>query len=412
MIKKENLLNRLIKYCKINTRSCEESQSVPSSLNQVDFAKKLTKELLELGFENAEYNEKTGFVTYFLESNLEDEAISLGFIAHYDTADYNSENVNPKIVENYQGQVIELGNGLKLDPKDFPNLKKHIGKTLLTTDGTTLLGSDDKSGVSAIIEASLYLKNNPDIKHGKVCFAFGPDEEIGRGADNFNVEEFGADYAYTVDGGELGELQYENFNAASARVEIKGVNIHPGDAKDKMINTCELAIEFNNCLPKYEVPSMTSGYEGFYFLMNMNCKIDKGTLDYIIRDHDKNIFEHRKAYMQKIADNLNKKYQKNLFSINIKDQYYNMAPIVKKNFQVIEIAKKAMENLKIKPLIIPIRGGTDGSKISFMGLATPNIFTGGENFHGPYEFCVVEDLVACCETIVEIIKVASNEKKK
>jgi len=295
-----------------------------------------------------------------------------------------------------------------LSPKDFPNLKNYVGKTLITTDGTTLLGADDKAGVSEIVTAGAYLLAHPEIEHGKIRVAFGPDEEIGRGADLFDVEEFGCDFAYTMDGGPVGELEYESFNAAQAEITIQGKNVHPGTAKDTMVNALEIARQFQNALPEFEVPEHTSGREGFYHLMYANGVVEEAKLVYIIRDHDRTLFEAKKAYLQLVADRLNASLDSNRISIDMKDQYYNMAEIIEKDFRAVEVAQKAMENLSITPIIEPIRGGTDGSKISFMGLPTPNIFAGGENFHGRYEFVAVESMEKARDVIIEIAQLLAK----
>ena len=322
-----------------------------------------------------------------------------------DTADFEARNVKPNVIENYDGKDIVLNKELDkvMKVSEFPNLKNYVGKTLITTDGTTLLGADDKAGIVEIVEAMKYLIEHPEIPHGEVKVAFGPDEEIGRGADKFNVKEFGADYAYTMDGGEIGELQYESFNAAQIKYEITGVSVHPGTAKDKMINANTIAAELASMFPVNEVPERTSGYEGFYLLHNMEARIEKAELIYIIRDFDKKKFEERKAFCVECANKINEKYG-NILKYDMFDQYYNMGDIIKDKMYVVEIAEKAMNNLDITPKIIPIRGGTDGSKISFMGLPTPNIFVGGENFHGEFEFSCLDDMQKAKELIVEIVK--------
>ncbi|WP_018658820.1 peptidase T [Allofustis seminis] len=404
-----DLVERFIRYAKINTRSDEYSSTIPSTASQVEFSKMLAKDLEAIGLSDVEHLTETGFVTATLPSNTEDEVATIGFIAHIDTADFNAENINPQIVKDYDGTDIVLNKeeDIVLSPSVFPNLKNYIGQTLITTDGTTLLGSDDKSGVVEIISAMKYLIEHPEIKHGKVRIAFGPDEEIGQGATHFNVDHFGADFAYTVDGGPLGELQYESFNAASARVHIKGQNVHPGSAKDKMVNALKLAIEFDEMLPAEQVPERTDGRDGFYHILEINGTVEEADLNYIIRDHSREEFENKKAKMQMITDTLNKKYG-DRFTLNLKDEYYNMAEVIKDDMRPVELAQKAMENIDIVPIIEPIRGGTDGSIISFMGLPTPNLFAGGENFHGRYEYVSVEAMVRATDTIVEIIKLAAK----
>lgn len=405
----EQLLNRLLRYVKINTRSDESSNTIPSSQRQIKFAKMLAQELKELNFSEVTYNENNAFVTAKIPANVENVK-AIGFIAHYDTADFNSENVNPKIIRNYDGKDIILNSELNIVMKvaDFKNLKNHIGKTLMVTDGLTLLGSDDKSGICEIIEAAIYLLEHPEIKHGDMWMAFGPDEEIGRGADNFDVKGFPVEFAYTVDGGPLGELEYECFNAAGVKIEITGLNVHPGSAYGLMINAASIACEIQSLLPKEQVPELTKEREGFFMLAEVNGNIEKANLSYIIRDHDHEKFLAKKQLLTNIVNDLNQKYG-NVIQLNIKDQYYNMKEIIEKDMTCVNVAKKAMENLGINPLIQAIRGGTDGSKISFMGIPTPNLFTGGENFHGPYEFVVGETMELAKRTIVEICKVYAEK---
>ena len=409
--KYETLKERFLKYVKIETRSNEKSESIPSTPTQLEFAKILAKELEEIGMENVYVNDAC-FVNATLPGNVDKDVPVIGFIAHMDTADFNATNVNPKIVENYDGKDIVLNEAkdIVLSVEEFPNLKNYVGKTVITTDGTTLLGADDKAGIVEIVEAMKYLIEHPEIKHGTVKVAFGPDEEIGRGADNFNVEEFGADFAYTMDGGPVGELEYESFNAAGAVFKIKGKSVHPGTAKGKLINASLIAAEIVNSFPADEVPEKTEGYEGFYFLDKINSNCEEAELSYILRDHDREKFEAKKKFAANVAKKINEKYGKELVSVEIKDQYYNMGEIIKDHMNVVEIAKKAMENLGIKPVIEPIRGGTDGSKISFMGLPTPNIFAGGENFHGKYEFVALESMILATDVIVEIVKLNGEGK--
>ena len=401
----DTLKDRFLRYVKFETRSDEKSETIPSTPTQLEFAKILVKELEEIGMENVYVNDAC-FVNATLPGNVDKDVPVIGFIAHMDTADFNATNVNPKIVENYDGEDIVLNDAkdIVLSVEEFPNLKNYVGKTVITTDGTTLLGADDKAGIVEIVEAMKYLIEHPEIKHGTVKVAFGPDEEIGRGADNFNVEEFGADFAYTMDGGPVGELEYESFNAAGAVFKIKGKSVHPGTAKGKLINASLIAAEIVNSFPADEVPEKTEGYEGFYFLDKINSNCEEAELSYILRDHDREKFEAKKKFAANVAKKINEKYGKELVSVEIKDQYYNMGEIIKDHMNVVEIAKKAMENLGIKPVIEPIRGGTDGSKISFMGLPTPNIFAGGENFHGKYEFVALESMILATDVIVEIVK--------
>ena len=409
--KYETLKDRFLRYVKFETRSDEKSETIPSTPTQLEFAKILAKELEEIGMENVYVNDAC-FVNATLPGNVDKEVPVIGFIAHMDTADFNATNVNPKIVENYDGKDIVLNEAkdIVLSVEEFPNLKNYVGKTVITTDGTTLLGADDKAGIVEIVEAMKYLIEHPEIKHGTVKVAFGPDEEIGRGADNFNVEEFGADFAYTMDGGPVGELEYESFNAAGAVFKIKGKSVHPGTAKGKLINASLIAAEVVNNFPADEVPEKTEGYEGFYFLDKINSNCEEAELSYILRDHDREKFEAKKKFAADVAKKINEKYGKELISVEIKDQYYNMGEIIKDHMNIVEIAKKAMENLGIKPVIEPIRGGTDGSKISFMGLPTPNIFAGGENFHGKYEFVALESMILATDVIVEIVKLNGKGK--
>ena len=404
------LVDRFIRYVKKETRSDEASTTVPSTPSQTEFLKDLVEELVELGYQDVRLNPKNSFVTATIPATTTKEVPVVGFIAHVDTADFEARNVQPQFHENYDGEAIVLDKEGKfvLSPKDFPNLKNYVGKTLITTDGTTLLGADDKAGVSEIVTAGAYLLAHPEIEHGKIRVAFGPDEEIGRGADLFDVEEFGCDFAYTMDGGPVGELEYESFNAAQAEITIQGKNVHPGTAKDTMVNALEIARQFQNALPEFEVPEHTSGREGFYHLMYANGVVEEAKLVYIIRDHDRKLFEAKKTYLQLVADRLNASLDSNRISIDMKDQYYNMAEIIEKDFRAVEVAQKAMENLSITPIIEPIRGGTDGSKISFMGLPTPNIFAGGENFHGRYEFVAVESMEKARDVIIEIAQLLAK----
>lgn len=407
----KNLVDRFIKYAKINTRSDETSTTIPSTLTQVDFAKNvLVPDLIEIGLDDVMYNEENGFVTATLPSNLDKEVPTVGFIAHYDTADFNAEGINPQFVENYDGSEIILNEleNIVLSPNDFPNLKNYIGQTLITTDGTTLLGSDDKSGIVEAISAVEYLIEHPEIKRGRVRLGFGPDEEIGVGADNFDVEHFDAAFAYTIDGGPVGELQYESFNAASITVKIQGKNVHPGTAKDTMVNAMTLGMAFNDKLPASDVPEKTEGREGFFHLTSMTGTVEEAKLSYIVRDHDREKFEERKQMILDIAKELNGQFDEQRIFIEMNDQYYNMREIIEKDMRPIDIAKKAMQELDIEPILEPIRGGTDGSKISFMGMPTPNIFAGGENFHGRYEYVAVESMEKATDVIRKIIELIAQ----
>lgn len=405
------MLTRFCRYVKFETRSDEASPTLPSTPQQKDFARMLEQELRDLGLTNVFIND-AWFVNATLPSNVGYPTKTIGFISHYDTADFNAVGVNPQVVHNYDGSDIVLNKeqNIVMQVSNFPNLNNYIGKTLITTDGTTLLGADDKAGITEIIEALIYLQQHPEIPHGDIRVAFGPDEEIGRGADYFNVAEFNADFAYTLDAGPLGELEYESFNAAQIVYEITGVSVHPGTAKDRMINANTVAVELASLFPNNEVPEKTEGYEGFFMLHHMDCRIEKARLCYIIRDHDRAKFEARKAFAVQVAQQINQKYG-DIVTYSMKDQYYNMGDVIKKDMTPVLLAKQAMENLGIKPLIHPIRGGTDGSKISYMGLPTPNIFVGGENFHGQYEFACLEDMLQARDTIVEIVRLNAVQAK-
>lgn len=397
---------RLIRYAKINTRSDEASTSVPSTACQLDLLHLLVDELKAIGLQEVEFNPENAFVTATLPATSDKPVPTIGFIAHVDTADFNSENVQPRLIPNYDGQDIVLNQAQDIVMKvaDFPALSSYQGQTLIVTDGTTLLGADDKSGIAEIMTAMAYLAAHPEIEHGKVRVAFGPDEEIGRGADRFDVAHFGCDFAYTMDGGPVGELQYESFNAAGARLHFHGKNIHPGTAKGKMINAVQLLKEFLSALPEDQVPEKTDGRQGFIHPMEAQVTVDQGRLDLIIRDHDRQAFQAKKDLVQSIVDKMNAAYPVPVVSLEMKDQYYNMAEVIEQDMKSVELAKSAMEAIGIKPIIEPIRGGTDGSKISFMGLPTPNIFAGGENMHGRYEFVAVESMVKATQVIVGIIQ--------
>lgn len=405
------LLERFITYIKKDTRSNYASKTVPSSPNQTAFLQDLVIELEDLGFSDVRLNPVNSFVTATIPSNTNKTVPTIGFIAHVDTADFNSVGIDPQFHENYDGKDIILheGKNFVLSVADFPNLNNYKGQTLITTDGTTLLGADDKAGVAEIVTAGAYLLANPSIQHGTIRVAFGPDEEIGRGADLFDVADFACDFAYTMDGGPVGELQYESFNAAQAEITIQGKNVHPGSAKNTMVNALSLASEIQTSLPVYQSPEFTSGREGFYHLVSTEGTVEEATLVYIIRDHDKTLFEEKKAYLTKVVDEINARFDSPRISLNLFDQYYNMAEIIEKDFQSVELAKEAMLNLDIRPIIEPIRGGTDGSKISFMGLPTPNIFAGGENFHGRYEFVSLQAMEKARDVIIEIAKLAVNK---
>jgi tripeptide aminopeptidase len=403
---KNEIIERFTKYVQVDTQSDPNSDTCPSTPGQWTLAKMLVEELKEIGMEEVTVDEN-GYVMATLPANTDKDVPTIGFLAHMDTApEFTGANVKPQIIENYDGNDIILNEALHivLSPKDFPELANYKGHTLITTDGTTLLGADNKAGIAEIMTAMAYLIRHPEIKHGKVRVAFTPDEEIGRGPHKFDVAKFGAKFAYTVDGGPLGELEYESFNAAEAKIMIKGKNVHPGTAKGKMINSMKIAMEFHGQLPANEAPEHTEGYEGFYHLISFQGNVEETMLHYIIRDFDRQQFEARKAKMQEIAAKLQEKYGKERIVIEMKDQYYNMREKIEPVREVVDIAYEAMKNLNIEPKISPIRGGTDGSQLSYMGLPTPNIFTGGENFHGRYEYISVDNMIKATNVIIEIIK--------
>ncbi|MGM0549052.1 MAG: peptidase T [Bacillota bacterium] len=394
------IIERFKKYIAVDTRSDSNSETVPSTKGQLKLGKILIEELKELGLENIIQTEK-GYIYASLAANIEEEVPTIGFIAHLDTSpDLDGKVLNPQFVD-YKGGDIKLNDKYSLTVEEFPELKNLKGQKLITTDGTTLLGADDKAGIAEILTALEYLVENPEIKHGTIKVAFTPDEEIGRGADHFDLESFGADFAYTLDGGPLGELQYENFNAASVSLKIQGKNVHPGTAKNVMVNSIKIAMELDSMLPSAKVPEHTEGYEGFYLLDEIEGNVDQTSLEYIIRDFSLTEFENKKKQMQRIVDFLNKKYE-NRIEVNIEDSYYNMKEKIKPHFQIVELAKKSMEDLEIEVDIKPIRGGTDGARLSYMGLPTPNIFAGGYNFHGRFEFIPVENMELASKLIVKI----------
>ncbi|MBU0278327.1 peptidase T [Gemella sp. zg-1178] len=408
-MKYETMLNRFLNYVKFETRSDAKNFTIPSTPQQKDFLKMLQKELEELGLADIYLNDENCFLTATLPANTDKPYDKIGFIAHVDTADFNSVGIKPNVIENYDGKDIILNKeeNIIMSVKDFPNLLNYAGQTLITTDGTTLLGADDKAGLVEIVEAIKYLLEHPEIEHGDIRIAFGPDEEIGRGADNFDAKHFATDYAYTMDGSVLGELQFESFNAAQITYKIKGVSVHPGTAKDKMKNANTIAVELAAMFPEKEVPEHTSGYEGFYLLHNMEARIEEASLTYIIRDFNKENFNKRKEFCKEVAKKINEKYD-DVVEYDLFDQYYNMGDIIKSDKRSVNKAELAMRNLDITPIIIPIRGGTDGSKISYMGIPTPNIFVGGENFHGQYEFSCLEHMKKASDVIVEIAKLAKK----
>ena len=402
----ENLINRFIKYAKVYTTSDEDSTTTPSTQRQKNLAKILVEDLKEIGIDNA-YMDDNSYVYGFVPANTDKICNTIGFIAHMDTAPAASgENVKPQIHKNYNGEDIILNKekNIVLSIKEFPYLKDQIGKTLITADGTTLLGADDKAGIAEIIEAIKYIIENKEIEHGPIAIGFTPDEEVGRGADLFDVKKFNANFAYTIDGGHVGELEYENFNAAGAIVNITGKSVHPGSAKDILINATTIGMEFHSLLPEDEVPEKTEGYDGFYMITDFKGGIESATLKYIIRDFAIENLQKRKDLLKNISEIINEKYRSQLVKVDVHDEYYNMKKVIEPVMYVIELAKKSMLEADVIPKIVPIRGGTDGAKLSYMGLPTPNIFTGGANFHGIYEYISGEDMVKAKETFINIIK--------
>jgi tripeptide aminopeptidase len=403
---KNEIIERFTSYVKVDTQSNENSENTPSTEGQLTLANMLVQELKTIGMSEVTIDEN-GYVMATLPANTDKDVPTIGFLAHVDTAtDFTGKSVNPQVVENFDGNQIILNEeqNIILSPADFPELPQYKGHTLITTDGTTLLGADNKAGIAEIMTAMAYLIKHPEIKHGKIRVAFTPDEEIGRGPHKFDVRAFDAKFAYTVDGGPLGELEYESFNAASAKVTFKGKNVHPGTAKGKMVNSAKMAMDFNSKLPAEEAPEHTAGYEGFFHLSSINGDVEETTLHYIIRDFDRDSFQARKDLMQKITNELRLTYGETRVELEMNDQYYNMKDKIEPVKEIVDIAYEAMENLGIKPIVKPIRGGTDGSQLSYMGLPTPNIFTGGENFHGRFEYISVDNMLKSVETIVEIAK--------
>lgn len=410
---RSSLIERLITYAKIDTQSDPSKNTTPSTPGQLELAKLLVEELKEIGLTDVTMDEN-GYCMATLPKNIDYNVPTIGFLAHLDTAtEVTGKNVRPKVWEDYDGGELPLNEqeDIILSPKEFPELKHYIGHTLITTDGTTLLGADNKAGISEIMTAMEYLVQNQDIKHGDIRVAFTPDEEIGRGPHKFDVEKFAADYAYTVDGGPLGELQYESFNAAIAIVTFYGVSVHPGTAKGKMINANKLVSEFIEKFPEKESPEHTEGYEGFFHVLDVKSDVESGKATFIIRDFDRKQFEERKEQMQIFAQEMNEKYGTRVVQVTIEDQYYNMREKIEPVMEIVEIAKEAMNNLEIQPVIEPIRGGTDGSQLSFMGLPTPNIFTGGENFHGKFEYISVDNMEKATKVIVEICRLFAEKSK-
>ena len=401
---KEKCIERLIRYAKIDTQSDANSPATPSTQKQFDLLHVLKEELADIGLTEITLDEN-GYLFATLPANTDKAVPTLGFLAHVDTtSDFTGTNVNPQRIDHYDGKDIRLNEELTMSVEYFPNLKNYIGQTLITTDGTTLLGADDKAGIAEIMTAMEYLVQHPEIKHGRIRVAFTPDEEIGRGPHKFDVEAFNADYAYTMDGGPLGELQFESFNAAGVKVTTYGTSVHPGSAKDKMINATTMAVKFQNLMPQDAVPEKTEGYEGFIHLMSFNGRIEKAEMSYIIRDHDREKFEAKKAHMLEAEKQIKAAYGEQAIKVEIEDQYYNMGEKIAPVMEIVDIAKEAMHKLGITPIVEPIRGGTDGSQLSFMGLPTPNIFAGGENMHGKFEYVSAETMEKATQVILEIVQ--------
>ena len=404
------LLERFLKYVSIHTTSDENTGLVPSTPQQMEFAKILAEELKDMGMQDVSLDNK-GYLMATLPSNIDKDVPTVGFISHLDTSpDMSGKNVKPRIVENYDGNDIILNEkeNIVLSPKQFPELTMYRGQSLVVTNGLTLLGADDKAGIAEIMTAMDYFIKNPDVKHGKVRIAFNPDEEIGLGAHHFDVEKFGCQFAYTMDGGEIGELEYENFNAAGAKVTFYGTNVHPGYAKNKMVNSMKIATKFMATVPANESPEYTDGYEGFYHLTGIGGDVEKTTVSYIIRDHDRKKFEERKAHLQMLVDKINSEFGDNTATLEVKDQYYNMKEKVEPVKYIVDIASEAIRQAGVEPKVKPIRGGTDGTQLSFKGLPCPNIFVGGHNFHGKYEFVPIQSMEKATEVVKNIIKIVAN----
>jgi len=402
---------RFLRYVKIDTQSDHSSETFPSTAKQFDLLHLLAKELTEIGMQQVELDENA-YLTATLQANTKKDIPVIGFLAHVDTSpDMSGTNVQPQIIENYNGEKFTMGNesSTVFNPADFPDILKYVGKRIITSDGNTLLGADDKAGIAEIVTAMDYLIQHPEIEHGTLKICFTPDEEIGKGVDKFNVMKFGADFAYTLDGGEIGSLEFENFNAASAKITITGRNVHPGAAKNKMLNSLTIATELNEILPPAQRPEHTSGYEGFYHLVSISGTVEETTMEYIIRDHDKKKFQSKKAFLLQIVNLLNSKYESNCIEIELKDQYYNMCEMIEPKMYIVELADKAFKEAGIERLKTPIRGGTDGARLSFMGLPCPNIFAGGHNFHSRYEFVPVKSLQKAVEVIVRIVMLATEK---
>ena len=403
-----DIVERFINYTKYDTQSAEDADCVPSSAKQLVFAEYLKKELQAEGLDDVEMDER-GYIYATLKANIRDEAPTIGFISHYDTSpDCSGANIKAQIVSHYDGGDIELSEGIVSSPKKFPELLQHVGEDLIVTDGTTLLGADDKAGIAEIVQAMVYLQQHPEIKHGRIRIAFNPDEEIGMGAHYFDVERFGCQWAYTMDGGDIGELEFENFNAASAKITIKGVSVHPGYAKGKMVNANALAAEFAKMLPADETPETTEGYQGFFHLTSIQSSVEEARMSYIIRDHDRECFEDRKRVIQRCAEQMNERYGEGTVVCAVSDQYYNMKEKIDPQMHVVDLVLHAMQQVGVSPRVKPIRGGTDGAQLSFRGLPCPNIFAGGVNFHGPYEFVSRQSMEKAMQVIVKICELTAS----
>ena len=403
-----NLTERFLNYTKFDTQSAEDADCVPSTSKQLLFAEYLKKELENEGLSDVELDEK-GYIYATLKSNVKEKVPTIGFISHYDTSpDCSGAGIKAQIVHNYNGGEIQLSEGIISSPRKFPELLHHIGEDLIVTDGHTLLGADDKAGIAEIVQAMCYLRDHKEIKHGDIRIAFNPDEEIGMGAHHFDVEKFGCEWAYTMDGGDVGELEFENFNAASAKITIKGISVHPGYAKGKMINANALAAELANMLPQDQTPETTEGYQGFYHLLGIESHVEQAKMSYIIRDHDRDTFEDRKHFMLHCVEQMNEKYGEGTVICEVKDQYYNMKEKIDPQMHVIDLVLHAMQDCGVAPKVKPIRGGTDGAQLSFKGLPCPNIFAGGVNFHGPYEFVSIQVMENALEVIVRICELTAD----
>ena len=402
-----DITERFLNYTKFDTQSSEDSDSVPSTPKQLIFAEYLKKELINEGLSDVEMDDK-GYIYASLKANTKGVP-TIGFISHYDTSpDCSGADIKPQIVHQYDGSDILLSEGIISSPAKFPELLKHVGEDLIVTDGKTLLGADDKAGIAEIVQAMCWLRDHKEVKHGEIRIAFNPDEEIGMGAHHFDVKKFGCEWAYTMDGGDVGELEFENFNAASAKIAVKGVSVHPGYAKGKMVNACLLATELAQMLPEDERPETTEGYQGFFHLLGIEGNVEKAKMSYIIRDHDSDRFEARKRLIQKTVDLMNEKYGADAFTIEVKDQYYNMKEKIDPQMHVIDLVLHAMQDCGVAPKVKPIRGGTDGAQLSFKGLPCPNIFAGGVNFHGPYEFVSIQSMEKAMQVIIRICELTAD----